>query len=213
MKKTAELVRARELAREMATHYNRRPRAIPPDVPQEVRDALRHAFGHASERALQEYRGRFAVLYGRTTPENAAHAGYLGHKAAQAVADPVLLAGRDDIRTEDRQALAALDDGHLCTPIVELYLAAYNTTIDRRREAHDLGRAHADAVAWGELNRFPAPAEVRAKLKEALGFCTEDDERAFWDGVGAALLAHAKADRARHFQCGHRCPICDSKGG
>ena len=73
MKKTAELVRARELAREMATRYNRRPRVTPPDVPQEVRDALRHAFGHASERALQEYRGRFAVLYGRTTPEAVAN--------------------------------------------------------------------------------------------------------------------------------------------
>ena len=196
MKKTAELVRARELAREMATHYNRMPNETPPDVPPVVRDILRHAFGQVSERALQEYRGRFAVLYGRTTPENVAHARALGYKAAQEVADPVLLAGRDDIRTADIQALAALDDGHLCAPIVACYLEAYNAAIDRRREARDLGRVYAEEPPRESLRIRYAPEVVRLRIKEALSYCTEDDERAFWDGVGAALLAHAKADRA-----------------
>ncbi len=127
-----ELALARTLAREFATKYNRRRGVIPPDVPQEVEDALRRRFGHASDYALDDYRARFACYYGMMTPVQYATAQALAFRAAMRT--PIgaqVLAGIDGIRRADRQALAALDDGHLNWPIVDAYLAMYNETIER----------------------------------------------------------------------------------
>ena len=127
-----ELALARTLAREFATKYNRRRGVVPPDVPQEVRDALRHKFGHAADYALDEYRARFACYYGMMSPVQYATAQALAFRAAMRT--PIgaqVLAGIDGIRRADRQALAALDDGHLNWPIVDAYLATFNETIER----------------------------------------------------------------------------------
>lgn len=127
-----ELALARTLAREWATYYNRRPGAEPLDVPQEVRDALRHKFGHAADYALEEYRARFACYYGAMTPEQSTQARALAFKTAmRAPIGAPKLKGRYAICTKDRQALAALDGGHLNWPIVDAYLAMYNETIER----------------------------------------------------------------------------------
>lgn len=127
-----ELALARTLAREFATKYNRRRGVVPPDVPQEVEDALRHKFGRASDYALDEYRARFACFYGMVSPEHFTEALRLGFLAAMRapIGSPTLA---DDyaICTADRQALAALDDGHLNWPIFDAYLAMYNETIER----------------------------------------------------------------------------------
>ena len=125
-----ELALARTLAREWATYYNRRRGVVPPDVPQEVRDALRHKFGHAADYALEEYRARFACYYGMMTPVQYATAQALAFRAAMRtpIGTPAPV---DDyaISTADRQALAALDGGHLNWPIWDAYLAMYNETI------------------------------------------------------------------------------------
>ncbi len=198
-----ELEMARALAKEWAARYNRRPNVEPPDVPDEVREDLHHKFGRVSDRALEEYRARFACYYGKTTPENAAHAHDLAHRTARKMQAPDLLRDRDDICGSDRQSLAALDDGHLSTPVVEFYIDAFNATAIRNRKAHDLGATHA---IWPQpLN----PQAAGAALADALGHCTDDDERAYWDGVGAVLVTCQQAERERHCQCGHRCPICD----
>ena len=127
-----ELALARTLAREFATKYNRRRGAIPPDVPQEVRDALRHKFGHASDYALDEYRARFACYYGMMSPEHFTQARSLAFKTAmRAPIGAPALANDYAICTADRQALAALDGGHLNWPIWDEYLAMYNETIER----------------------------------------------------------------------------------
>lgn len=127
-----ELALARTLAREWATYYNRRPCAEPPDVPQEVKDALRHKFGHAADYALEEYRARFACYYGMMSPEQFTQARALAFKAAmRAPIGAPALADDYDISAADRQALAALDGGHLNWPIWDEYLAMYNETIKR----------------------------------------------------------------------------------
>ena len=127
-----ELALARTLAREFATKYNRRPGAEPPDVPQEVKDALRHKFGHAADYALEEYRARFACYYESMTPDQWLAAHKLGFQAAmRAPIGAPKLRDHDAICPEDRQALAALDGGHLNWPIVDAYLAMYNETIER----------------------------------------------------------------------------------
>ena len=127
-----ELALARTLAREWATYYNRRRGAEPPDVPLGVWDALRHKFGHAADYALEEYRARFACYYESMTPEQWLAAHKLGFQAAMCapIGAPALV---DDyaICATDRQALAALDGGHLNWPIVDAYLAMYNETIER----------------------------------------------------------------------------------
>ena len=126
------LALARTLAREWATYYNRRPGVEPPDVPLEVRDALRHRFGHAADYALDEYRARFACYYGMMSPVQYATAQVLAFKAVMRtpIGAPAL-ADHDAICTADRQALAALDSGHLNWPIFDAYLAMYNDTIKR----------------------------------------------------------------------------------
>ena len=125
-----ELALARTLAREWATYYNRRPGAEPLDVPQEVRDALRHKFGHASDYALDEYRARFACYYGMLSAEHSALARALAFKTAMRAPIGVpKLRGHYAICIPDRQALAALDGGHINWPIWDEYLAMYNETI------------------------------------------------------------------------------------
>jgi hypothetical protein len=127
-----ELALARTLAREFATKYNRRRGAVPPDVPREVEDALRHRFGHAADYALDEYRTRFACYYGMMTPVQYATAQALAFRAAMRT--PIgaqVLAGIDGIRRADRQALAALDGGHINWPIFDAYIATFNETIER----------------------------------------------------------------------------------
>ena len=127
-----ELALARTLAREFATKYNRRRGVVPPDVPQEVKDALRHKFGHAADYALDEYRARFACFYGMMSPEHSALARALAFKTAmRAPIGAPALADHDAICTADRQALAALDGGHINWPIFDAYLAMYNETIER----------------------------------------------------------------------------------
>ena len=127
-----ELALARTLAREFATKYNRRRGVVPPDVPQEVKDALRHKFGHAADYALEEYRARFACYYGMMTPVQYATAQVLAFKAVMRtpIGAPALV-DHCSISTVDRQALAALDGGHLNWPIFDAYLAMYNETIER----------------------------------------------------------------------------------
>ena len=113
-----ELALARTLAREFATKYNRRRGVVPPDVPQEVKDALRHKFGHAADYALDEYRARFACYYGMMSPEQCARCAQLGFQAAmRAPIGAPTLTDHYAISTADRQALAALDGGHLNWPI------------------------------------------------------------------------------------------------
>lgn len=125
-----ELALARTLAREFATKYNRRRGVVPPDVPQEVEDALRHKFGHAADYALDEYRARFACYYGMMSPAQFTQARALAFKAAmRAPIGAPALADHDAICTADRQALAALDDGHLNWPIFDAYIATFNETI------------------------------------------------------------------------------------
>jgi hypothetical protein len=125
-----ELALARTLAREFATKYNRRRGVVPPDVPQEVLDALRHRFGHAADYALDEYRARFACYYESMTPDQWLAAHKLGFQAAmRAPIGAPALADYDAICTADRQALAALDGGHINWPIWDEYLAMYNETI------------------------------------------------------------------------------------
>ena len=127
-----ELALARTLAREFATKYNRRRGVVPPDVPQEVKDALRHKFGRATDYALDEYRTRFACYYGMMSADQWLAAHRLGFLAAmRAPIGAPMLTDHYAISTADRQALAALDGGHLNWPIVDEYIATFNETIKR----------------------------------------------------------------------------------
>ena len=125
-----ELELARKLAKEYASYYNRRPGVEPPDVPMEVRDELRHAFGHAHEYALEEYKARFACFYGMMKPGQFNAARAIAYAAAmRAPIDAKPLESIDDIPLFSRQALAALDAGHINWPIFEEFRAHYNETI------------------------------------------------------------------------------------
>ena len=66
------------------------------------------------------------------SPEQFTLARALAFKAAmRAPIGAPALADHYAIGTADRQALAALDGGHLNWPIVDAYLAMYNETIER----------------------------------------------------------------------------------